>query len=275
MLLKELKPDLVHIWGTELAHTLVMISECNRMGIKSVISIQGIISIISQSYLCGIPNEVIKKRTFRDLIKRDNLRNQQQKLEQRGTAEIEAIVRSKLIIGRTTWDQACVQSYNPGIVYRKCNETMRSIFYEQKWSVDQCEKFSIFVSQGSYPIKGLHFMLMAMPLILRKYPEAKLYVSGRDIVSTKGLYGRLKQTSYARYLAELIHENGLVNNVNFLGVLSEGDMCKRYLLSNVFVCPSSIENSPNSLGEAMLLGVPCVASYVGGIPDLIFDGKEG
>ena len=40
------------------------------------------------------------------------------------------------------------------------------------------------------------------------------------------------------------------------------------------VLPSFIENSPNSLGEAMLLGVPVVASKTGGIPSLVEDGKE-
>ena len=41
---------------------------------------------------------------------------------------------------------------------------------------------------------------------------------------------------------------------------------------NVFICPSSIENSPNSLGEAQLTGVPCIASYAGGIPDFAAGG---
>ena len=52
-------------------------------------------------------------------------------------------------------------------------------------------------------------------------------------------------------------------------------MKERYLLSHVFVCPSSLENSPNSLGEAMLLGVPCVASNVGGIPSMMVGGQDG
>ena len=51
--------------------------------------------------------------------------------------------------------------------------------------------------------------------------------------------------------------------------MNEEQICARYLSANVFICPSSIENSPNSLGEAQLLGVPCIASYVGGIPDMI------
>lgn len=51
-------------------------------------------------------------------------------------------------------------------------------------------------------------------------------------------------------------------------------MVKRYLLSNVFICPSTIENSPNSLCEAQLLGVPHIASYVGGTADLMKGNEE-
>ena len=45
--------------------------------------------------------------------------------------------------------------------------------------------------------------------------------------------------------------------------------------SHVFLSASSIENSPNSVGEAMLLGVPCVSSNVGGVSDMIKDKEEG
>ena len=67
----------------------------------------------------------------------------------------------------------------------------------------------------------------------------------------------------------------LEGSVIYTGLLDEKKICQRYLRSNVFVCPSSIENSSNSLGEAMLLGVPSVASYVGGIPDMLKDKEEG
>ena len=60
-----------------------------------------------------------------------------------------------------------------------------------------------------------------------------------------------------------------------LGKLSEEEMKQQFLKSNVFVCASVLENSPNTVGEAMLLGVPVVASRAGGIPDMITDGSEG
>jgi glycosyltransferase involved in cell wall biosynthesis len=52
-------------------------------------------------------------------------------------------------------------------------------------------------------------------------------------------------------------------------------MVKQYAAAHVFVCPSIIENSPNSVGEAQLVGTPCVASYVGGTMDMVKDGETG
>ena len=52
-------------------------------------------------------------------------------------------------------------------------------------------------------------------------------------------------------------------------------MKERYLKSGLFVCCSAIENSPNSLGEAMLLGLPCVTADVGGIKSIFDADKDG
>lgn len=52
-------------------------------------------------------------------------------------------------------------------------------------------------------------------------------------------------------------------------------MKARYLASNVFVSASTIENSPNSVGEAMPIGCPAVSSCVGGVPDMLEHGQEG
>ena len=63
--------------------------------------------------------------------------------------------------------------------------------------------------------------------------------------------------------------------VQYTGPLDAAAMCQAYLEADVFLLPSSCENSPNSLGEAMLLGLPCVASAAGGIPDMLQSGVQG
>lgn len=274
-ILNEAKPDLVHIYGTEFEHTLAMTNLCNEKGIKSIISIQGLVSVIAKHYVSNLPLNVQWRFTFRDFIKQDNIIKQQKQFIKRGIAEIEAIKNTKHVIGRTTWDKACTLEINPNIQYHFCNETLREEFYKHKWSMNTCEKYSIFVSQGAYPIKGLHYILEAMYLILKKYPESRLYIAGNNIVKSDTLKDKLKKSSYAHYIERVIRRYNLEAHIIFTGPLGEKQMCQRYLKSHVFVCPSTIENSPNSLGEAMILGVPSVAAYVGGIPDMLEDKEEG
>jgi len=275
-ILDTIKPDIVHIYGTEYANTLAMVNVCQKKNINTIISIQGLVSIIARHYMACLPANVQNRFTIRDFIKQDNLKQQQSKFIKCGEFEIEALQKVKHIIGRTTWDRACTFQINPDSQYHFCNETLRDEFYKHTWDIEKCEKHSIFVSQGSYPIKGLHFMLEAMPLILKRFPDTKLYVGGHNIIiKTDTLKDKLKISSYGKYIKENINKNNLQNNVIFTGILDEKQMCERYLKSNVFVCPSSIENSPNSLGEAMILGVPCVASDVGGVTDLLQHKEEG
>lgn len=274
-ILNEVKPELVHIYGTELAHTLSMVNACNKLNIKIIISIQGLVSYCEKHMLANLPFYVVYGVTLRNILRKDSVIGLKHSFINRGKNEIESIRKVKHIIGRTFWDKACITQINPDAKYHFCNETLRSSFYEKKWDINKCEKFSIFVSQGQYPIKGLHYILEAMPTIIRKFPTAKLYISGKDITKTNTIKDKLLLTYYGKYIKRMIRKHNLESNVRFVGLLNENEICERYLKSHVFVCPSSIENSPNSLGEAMLLGVPCVASNVGGVSDLLLHKEEG
>ena len=265
---REFAPDVVHIHGTEFAHGLAYVRACGAKGV--VISIQGLVSVIARYYLGGISTrEVLRNVTFRDIVKRDNLFQQQRKFYKRGKIEQEYIRSVDHVIGRTSWDKAHVWAINPDVEYHFCNETLRSEFYKHQWKYEECEKHSIFLSQAGYPIKGLHQVLKALPLVLRHYPDTKLYVAGDDITNREWF----RLSGYGSYIKRLIKGNKLEGHVFFIGMLSETEICYRYLKSNLFVCPSSIENSPNSLGEAQLLGVPSIAAYVGGVPDMMCGDK--
>lgn len=113
-----------------------------------------------------------------------------------------------------------------------------------------------------------------MPEILEQFPDAHVSVAGNSITACGSLKEKLKISGYGKYLRDLIYKNGLEDKVTVLGSLSDVQMKEAYLRSHVFACPSALENSPNSLGEAMLLGLPCVASRTGGIPDMAEDGTS-
>lgn len=269
---KEYNPDIVHIHGTEFSHGNAYLKACGNRNV--VVSIQGLVSGIAPFYRAGLSKvDILKNITFRDCILGTILRDQT-RFYQRGEIEIDTIVNSKYIIGRTSWDYAKTWAINPKIKYFFCNETLRSDFYDGSvWEYDKCVPHSIFLSQGGYPLKGLHQVLKAMPFILRQYPDTIIRIAGLDITKNHSFSEIIRFSGYGLYIKRLISKLRLVDHVTFTGNLSAEDMKKEYLRSNVFICPSAIENSPNSLGEAQILGVPCIASFVGGVPDMM-DGNH-
>lgn len=261
----DIRPDVIHIHGSEYPHGLAYVNACGARGV--VVSIQGIISCIARYYAGGIGYKSIKNCfTLRDFLKRAGILSVQKSFELRGKLELELFKKVRHVIGRTEWDKAHTWAINPNAQYHHCGETLRESFYRNHWSYSKCEPHTIFVSQASYPIKGLHILFKAMPLILSQYPDTKVYVAGSD-ETAKPWY---RITSYGKYLKQLIEQYGLRKNVEFTGMLSEEQMCQRYLDSNLFICCSAIENSPNSLGEAQLLGVPHLATFVGGVPEMVY-----
>lgn len=265
------KPDIVHIHGSEYPHSLAYVKACGSS--KVVLSIQGLVSIYAKHYLGGIlEKEVQRNRTLRDILRNDSLLNQQTKMKQRGNYEIELLKSVQHIIGRTSWDLSNTWAINPKASYYFCNETLRPSFYKKHWKLENCQKYSIFLSQAHYPIKGIQQLIQALPLVLEHFPQTKVYVAGNDFI-TMPWY---RKNGFASYVEKWMLQNKVSRNqIVFLRSLDENQMVEQYSSAHVFVCPSAIENSPNSIGEAQLIGTPCVASYVGGTMDMIKDGETG
>ena len=263
-------PSLVHIHGTEFSHGLAFIRA--NITIPTVLSIQGISEEIGNHYLDGMSLcDVYRNITLFDLFYSGSLLKQKKRYLNHGAKVERQMIKSiNHIIGRTTFDKSHVLTLNPAAQYYSCNEILRSSFYDGSvWDYDSCNQHTIFLSQSAYPIKGLHQLLKAMPYILKQYPDTKIRIAGSNIFASSTIKQKLVRSTYVKYLERLIKKFRLEGHVQFTGPLNAEQMKSEYLNCNVFVCPSSIENSPNSLAEAQILGVPCIASYVGGIPDMI------
>lgn len=262
-MLEEIRPDLIDIHGTEYAHSLSCLRAAGT--IPTVVTIQGFVFSVAEHYRDGLGlREMMMHRPFHR-----GIRHEQASFRRRAEGEKALIRQARNFIGRTQWDRGQVLSLNPGARYFTCQETLREPFYEGRWRWKDCEKHSIFLSQGSYPLKGLHQVLKALPAVLKTYPDTKVYVGGLNILA-----GR-HPGHYARILSALIRRHHLEDRLVFTGNLDAEAMKRRFMLANVFLCPSAIENSSNSLGEAQLLGVPCIAADRGGLPSLIPDASCG
>ncbi len=268
-ILEKSRPDLVHIWGTEYPHTTAMLLACQRKGMleRAVVNIQGLVSVYSKHYMAGIPQEYREWETECGISMEEEYR----RFEERGKCEVESLKLTRHVIGRTDWDRACAEAINPQVQYHFCNEILRDIFYEYAgcWDYGACQKHAIFVSQASYPIKGFHYLLEALPVVIRKYPDTHVYVAGVNAWDTK------EKNPYSQYIIEIMERFGLTERISFLGNLNEIQMIQQYRNTNVFVSASVIENESNSLSEAKMLGVPSVASFAGGVGSRIDSGTDG
>lgn len=262
----KVKPDIVHVHGIESTLALSYLKACPEQ--KTVISIQGIAGVISRYYYEGLTtSDILRNITLRDILTRKPLFSYKKDFARRGKFENETLSLTKHVIGRTSWDKAHVWAVNPVCEYHFCNETLRDEFYDSAWSYTRCTPHTIFASQGTAPFKGIHYLLKALPLVRRVYPDTKIVIAGSTPV--KGIEKMLYRTGYQKYLDKLIKKYGLIDAIEYTGALNAQEMVDAYLSCNVFVCPSTIENSSNSVAEAQILGVPLIASYVGGIPDMV------
>jgi glycosyltransferase involved in cell wall biosynthesis len=265
--------DIIHMFGTELPFNFLASNTFDKS--KFVTSIQGLVSVYEQHYMANLPVKCQLSYTLYELFKRSTLLNQKADFYRNGLSEVSIIKNTNNIIGRTDWDLACSKHINNDIKYYFCNETLRPKFYDSKWDIEKIERNTIFISQATYPIKGFHIALEAVNIVKKTFPDIKILVAGPDIFYKKGLLNWIKRSTYAKYVRKLILKFDLRRNIYFLGNLNEDQMASTYLRSHVFLSPSSIENSSNSLGEAMLVGTPSISSYVGGISSIFTHNIDG
>ena len=273
-IIHDFKPEVLHIFGTEYGHSLAA-SKVFANPQRTLVGIQGVISECAKEYMADLPERVQNTVSFRDWLKKDSMKQQQEKFLIRGEREKEVLKLCGNVTGRTAFDKEAVMRMNPRAKYFFMNETMREEFYEGKWNYGTCRKHSIFFSQADYPLKGFHYLLQALEIIKEKYPDVTVTVAGNSLVSYKTLKDKIKISAYGKYLRKLVENLNMEDKIAFMGKLSAEEMKQQYLKCNTFVSASSLENSPNSVGEAMLLGTPVVASYTGGIPSMLEHEKEG
>lgn len=273
ILLSEL-PDLVHIHGTEFMHSLIFAEEAKKLDIPIICSVQGLVSQIRENYSLLLPPEVKRKVNLSTLI-RGTIRKQERYLKKRGQNELKCLQLADVVVGRTEWDRICTKVMIPHRKYITGNEVMRIPFYNVRWNYEHCEKYTIFVSQGSSPLKGLNILIEAINILRKQDFSVELFVAGNNFIDGTSLYSKMKRSTYGDYIYKLLKKYNLLQHVHFLGYLDENQMVEQMLKCNIFVSSSSIENSSNSVCEAMLLGVPIVSSFVGGVTSLFKDEHDG
>lgn len=269
-------PEIIHIWGTEFYYDLTLARIAKRRGLieRTVVHIQGLCTAISEHLTTALPFSIIVGKTPRDFLL-GSISNQRRRFIKRSKNEIELLKTTQNIIGRTFWDKRCCEIINSKLNYFYCSESLRPEFYSKKWTYNGCMKHTIFISQASYSLKGLHIVLRAFPYVLQLFPDAHIYIAGNNLIRSNKKTGFLSISRYGLYIKQLIKRLKIEKNITFLGPLNQKEMAYYYMKTNVYLLSSFIENSPNSLGEALCVGSPVIASFVGGVPEFINNGENG
>ena len=282
-LLAEVRPALVHIWGTEYDDAAAMADAAGALHLPVLFSLQGIMRDCAAHLCDGVPDEVRHSGAFWHLVDRaipgELLDNMQQNFSALAEREAALLAKARAVTGRTDFDRAAAADLAPHARYYPCNETLRPPFYQGTlWHArDFGAGPVLFLPQGNYPLKNLHTVIRALPDVLAVYGDAQLMIAGWPPLDKGPLLRPLVDGlfPYKTYCRRLARELGVEGHIRYTGPLDAAAMRQAYLEADVFLLPSSCENSPNSLGEAMLLGVPCVVSNAGGIPSMLTNGAEG
>ena len=271
----QFQPDVIQVEGTEFLHAKAMLNAGNAKKIPTVVSLQGILNGQYQ-YQCGqLPiDDMMFSRSLTNIFTAWILHLRKTRwYKPRMKTERETIAGANYLIGRTTWDRAHAYRLNPSARYFSCNRILRAPFYQKDWHIDAIERHSLYVGNGYYALKGLQYVIEALPELIREYPDVKVYVAGVKPFEENDKRPFYKK-GYGMYLEKRIRDLGVGGHITFTGPLQAEEVAEKLSKVHAYLLCSAVENSPNTLGEAMCIGTPCVAAYVGGVSDMAVDGED-
>ncbi len=252
----DFKPDVIQVFGTERSFGLF----ATETNIPVVIHLQGLMAPSLNAWvppgyrmldyaLQGSANPIRIALGLRALA-----------FNRHAAAREREIMRScKAFMGRTDWDKAYVSLVAPHARYFPCWEVLRPCFYEDgDWTPSAKPTF---VSTISSPLYKGHDMVLKTARMLKEsgLAEFEWHVYGiRDL--------RFAERKTGICAADV--------GVHPMGVATAEKLREDLLHASLYIHPPYIDNSPNSVCEAQVLGVPVVATNVGGVSSLFTENRS-
>ena len=135
-----------------------------------------------------------------------------------------------------------------GIDIRKFIPNPSTLFIENK---------IITTASADIPLKGLKYLILALPNIIKVFPKTSLTVIGRSPSDSK--------------LRKLITDLSLEDKIAFRSGITEEEIVNLYHSSEIAVIPSLYEGFGFGAGEAMACGIPLISTHSGGLEEVVGD----
>ena len=245
-------PDIILCFGSENPFALIQ----TMVNVPVVLHLQGILQPITEFIL---PHAMswfaYKKNIGRNLIHIVWEKNCER--EKRIFSSV------KYILGRTEWDREISSLLAPQANYYYCGEMLRPVIYNSQLTWEpkarNTKKIISIISSPFY--KGADVILRCARLLKNSLGDSFEW----------DVYGITEVKEMSR-LTGITPENV---NVFVKGIITAEQLIKVATDADIFVHPSYIENSPNTVCEAQLLGLPIVATNVGGTSSIIQHNENG
>ncbi len=257
-IIEDFRPDIIQCFGSEWPFGRI----AESVDVPVVIHMQGFSNIYSESSAIAFSErEYIRCSHYSPKVAFTSLTNHK-KDKAHLEAEKRVMASNHYFMGRTKWDRDIVRYFSPDAKYFYCPEALRPEIYDSstRWKMKGDHKLVTITQAG---------MLKGNEMILR---TAKILKEQFSFDFQWNVAGNLGTFHLAEVKTGIRHED---YNINLLGMIDASSVAKELAESLMYIHPAIIDNSPNSLCEAQLIGCPVIAANVGGIPSLVEDGKTG
>lgn len=254
----DFKPDIIQVFGSENIYGILV----NHTEVPVVLHIQGLLSACYNAFLP--PGISWNDYLFEDWNPKRLLSRYSNKFAWRrnSISEQRMFKRLKYVIGRTEWDKSISSVLCGGTDYKyfHCDEILRDVFYDDvEW----------------HPLGEIIFVTTISAFLYKGYDV--ILKTAHILKNMMGLEFEWRVYGYVDTLS--VHKSTHLSpesvNVRLMGLASAEQLRDALVSATAYIHPSYVENSCNAIGEAQLVGCPCVACDVGGNRTTIEDTVSG
>ncbi len=254
-IIENFKPDIIQIFGTENHFGLIL----DNLKIPVVLSVQGIVTVCLHKYFSGIPAKEVSNNflSFSNrFIKQYHYYHYLSEFEQ------DTLKKIKYIFGRTYWDKQVTSVLAPESEYFHIDRFLRESYYLKSWSKTRDNELVLITTLRSSLYKGFETIIAAAGILKNLGINFTWKIAGLE---SHDVLMKILNKKY-----ECVSDR-----IVLLGRLSEEALVKHLLESDIYIQASHIENSPNGVAEALILGMPVIATYAGGTAAYISNRQDG
>jgi glycosyltransferase involved in cell wall biosynthesis len=230
--LEEVRPDVVHAWGTEKGAGLV----ASRLGYPSILTMQGLLMWLSELTSLDLYHRfasVLEHRTLR---------------------------QASIVTVESSFGVNYLKERYPHLDLHQVEHAPLPLFHNIERTPQTSPFRFLFIGSFSHG-KGADVMLKALDRLKEEAVFELVVVGHADPSTVRRLQSEVSGKLWQR--------------IRFTGTLTAQAIANEMALATMMLYPTRCDNSPNAVKEAVVAGVPVVASAIGGILDYVWPNRNG